>query len=89
MSLGKRVRERTKDLGESEAILEVKVQARTAELEELARNLELKVRQRIKELQERVDELERFRRLTVGRELKMIEMKKRILELEKELKSRK
>jgi len=37
------------------------------------------------ELHAKVDELERFSRLTVGRELKMIELKKRIKELEDKL----
>jgi len=40
--------------------------------------------QRAKEL-ERLGELEAFQRLTVGRELKMIELKKEILELKKEI----
>jgi len=35
-------------------------------------------------LQERIDELERFHKLTVGRELRMIELKGQIKELEKE-----
>ncbi|MBE3136903.1 MAG: PAS domain S-box protein [Thermoplasmata archaeon] len=35
-----------------------------------------------KELKEKIDELERFKKLTVDRELKMIELKKRIKELE-------
>jgi hypothetical protein len=34
---------------------------------------------------ERLAELERFQRLTVGRELKMIELKKEIEELKKEI----
>ena len=34
---------------------------------------------------ERLDELERFQRLTVGRELKMIELKKEIEALRKEI----
>lgn len=40
--------------------------------------------QRTKEL-ERLAELERFQTLTVGRELKMIELKKEIEELKKEI----
>ncbi len=36
-----------------------------------------------KELESKVDEMERFSRLTIGRELKMIELKKRIRKLEK------
>jgi hypothetical protein len=40
--------------------------------------------QRTKEL-ERLSELERFQKLTVGRELKMIELKKEIVELKAKL----
>ncbi len=40
-----------------------------------------------KELKEKVDELERFTRLAVGRELKMVELKKRIKTLEEKLES--
>ena len=39
----------------------------------------------IQEIQKRIDELERFHRLVVGRELKMIELKKEINELAKRL----
>jgi nitrate/nitrite-specific signal transduction histidine kinase len=67
---------------ESKMVLEIKVKARTRELEELAQTLEDKVKERTKELQKKIDELERFRRLTVGRELKMIELKKEIKKLE-------
>jgi len=38
-----------------------------------------------KKLREKIEELERYKRLTVGRELRMIELKKRIRELEEEL----
>jgi len=45
--------------------------------------LEEQVKERTKELQEKVEELERFHRLAVGRELKMIELKKEIEKLKK------
>lgn len=63
---------------ESKEVLEIKVIARTRELQELNKTLEEKVKERTKELQRRLDELERFHRLTVGRELKMIELKKEL-----------
>jgi methyl-accepting chemotaxis protein len=47
-----------------------------------ARDLERKVEERTRDLQAKVGELERFNRLAVGRELRMIELKKRIRELE-------
>lgn len=53
------------------------------EFKALQENLEEKIKERTKELQERVEELEKFHKLTVGRELKMIELKKKIKELEK------
>jgi hypothetical protein len=46
--------------------------------------LKIKVKTRTKEL----EELEKFQKIVVGRELKMIELKKRIEELEKKLKSK-
>ncbi len=76
----------TKDqLEEEKKVLEVRVKARTRELEEMAKNLDAQVKERTKELQERIKQLERFHKLTVGRETKMIELKQRIRQLEKEL----
>ena len=58
--------------------LEKKVLERTAELEGLKNNLEKMVEERTKELEEKVKELERFQGLMVGREIKMIGLKKEI-----------
>lgn len=76
-------------LEEEKEVLEIRVKARTQELEELAQNLEKRVKERTKELEERIEELEKFHRLTVGRELKMVEMKKEIEKLQRELEERK
>ena len=54
-------------------------------LEEYSRTLEKKVKDRTAELEKTNQELEKFNRLAVGRELKMIELKKRIKELEGKL----
>lgn len=60
------------------ADLDQRVKERTAELEQLKANLEQIVMDRTKEMKEKMDELEKFKKLTVGRELKMIELKKEI-----------
>ena len=79
------LRKSKKALEETGKVLEIKVRARTRELQELAQGLEDKVKQRTKELQERIKELEKFRRLTVGRELKMVELKRKIRKMEAQL----
>jgi len=68
-------------LEESKIVLQVKVKARTRELEELAKSLEGKVKIRTRELEKRLSELEKFHKLTVGRELKMMDLKKEIEKL--------
>ena len=77
------------ELEEEKTSLQIKVKARTKELEELTQALDQRVKGRTQELerskeelQERVNELEKFHKLTIGRELKMAELKEKIKELE-------
>ncbi len=72
-------------LEEAKDTLEVRVAARTRELDKLIKTREETIRQRTRELQDRIDELEIVHRLSVGRELKMIELKKEIEKLKTEL----
>jgi len=51
------------------------------------KELEKTVVKRTKELQSKLEELEKFSKLSIGRELKMVELKKRIAELEKNKKN--
>lgn len=53
------------------------------QLEEYSKTLEEKVKSRTEELSEKVQEFEKMNNLMVGREVKMIELKKRISELGK------
>lgn len=53
-----------------------------AEFKKLQTSLEEQVAEKTKELQEKLKALERFTKLTVGRELKMVELKSKIKELE-------
>jgi uncharacterized coiled-coil DUF342 family protein len=79
-------------LEETRDSLEIKVKERTKELKEARNNLQIKVQERTDELQKskdqlqaKLNELERFRKLTMGRELKIIELKQKIKALEKRL----
>ncbi len=65
--------------------LEIRVAARVRELKELADALDQKVKKRTKELRQRLVELEKFQRLMIGREEKMIKLKEEIKEAKKEL----
>lgn len=75
-------------LEEAKNVLEIRVQSRTRELKRLTETLEEKVRERTEEAQKKVEELERFKNLAVGRELKMVELKKEIKKLKEHLKWR-
>ncbi|OGZ18018.1 MAG: hypothetical protein A2V72_02035 [Candidatus Nealsonbacteria bacterium RBG_13_37_56] len=52
------------------------------EIKNLQQGLEEKIQKRTEELRDRIDELEHFREITVGRELRIVELKNRIRELE-------
>tara|TARA_Y100000310_G_C20682803_1_gene817031 strand:+ start:2010 stop:2612 length:603 start_codon:yes stop_codon:yes gene_type:complete len=62
--------------------LEGRVQKRTQQLQELTASLEDKVQQRTHELEEKVGALELFEKLVIRRELKMVELKKEIENLQ-------
>lgn len=68
-------------LEEIEDTIKAKVAANTRELEKMAETREKTIKQRTKELQDRIDELEIIHRLSVGRELKMIELKNEVEKL--------
>jgi len=51
----------------------------------MAEGLEIKVQERTGELQKKVEQLEKTNRLIVGRELKMVDLKKSVRDLEKRL----
>jgi len=76
----------TKELEGAKTSLEIKVKERTEQLKTLAESLEGKVKERTKELQLKIDELEKFQRLTIGREVAMVELKKEIKKIKEELK---
>jgi nitrate/nitrite-specific signal transduction histidine kinase len=82
----KEMKEARERLEEEKLVLEIIVGARTKRLKELTEKLEKEVEERTKELKKRIEELEKFHQLTVGRELKMKELKEEIEKLREELK---
>lgn len=81
-SLQIKVNARTRALAELAASLEKKVKERTRELE--LKNQEIEKRSR--ELEEKIEELNKFHKLSIGREMKMVEMKEKIRLMEEEIK---
>lgn len=79
----KKIREVEIKLKENNLSLERRIHERTDDLVKLKNDLEMVVFERTKELQEKLAELEKFKELTVGRELKMIELKKKLEELKR------
>jgi DNA-binding response OmpR family regulator len=79
------VSERTAELREANEQLQIELTERKRAEESLNRlneELEQRVRERTKELDRRNSELEQVNKVFVGRELKMVELKERIKELE-------
>ena len=66
------------ELEDSRKVLEIRVEARTRELRELTDKQEDIIGERTKELKKKIKELEAFRKVAVGRELKMMELKKQL-----------
>lgn len=91
-NLEQKVEERTRELEkakhaleEANAVLEIKVKARTKELQDLNEDLEKKIKERTKEIEKskkeiekKVLQLEKWYSLTIGRELKMAELKEEL-----------
>jgi len=86
--LEKRVEERTKELRLAKTGLEKKVEERTKELRLAKTGLEKKVEERTRKLKEKLDEVGKFGKMSVGRELRMVDLKNRVKELEKKLKGK-
>lgn len=78
-------REELEKLTSELQITHIRLEASYKGMQELAKSLEEKVKERTKELQKRVNELEKFHKVTVGRELKMVELKKEVKRLNEEL----
>jgi HAMP domain-containing protein len=74
-----------KTMEEERDILEIKVNARTKELNQINEKLEEEVQSRTEQMKKKLVELEKMGKLMVGRELKMIELKKALQEKEEEI----
>jgi HAMP domain-containing protein len=83
--LEEKVKQRTQELEDIKHNLEDKVKERTTELEKAKQDLENKVTARTEELASKLTELERMNKIMIGRELKMLDLKNQIEELQRKL----
>ncbi len=79
------LKERYQENEELKQSLEIRVKARTQELRELSKELDKEVKQKEEELKKKILELENVGREIVKKELRMIELKKLIKNLERRL----
>jgi methyl-accepting chemotaxis protein len=90
--LGAKIEIRSKDEIEELAAafnqMTADLKASRDKIESYSKDLEKEVDSRTKELKEKVDEVEAFNKLAVGRELSMVELKKKVAELEEKLAKR-
>ncbi len=77
-----------KKIEEEKQVLEIKVKARTKLLNELNESLESKVEKRTEDMEKKIKDLEKMSKLMIGRELKMVEMKKEMKKLEEEIENK-
>ncbi len=80
----RRIYNQRQELEETALVLEIRIRAKTRELQEQAGLLREENRLKTDALRRRIDELERFRRMVVGRELKMVELKEKLTQLKKD-----
>ncbi len=77
-----KTRDEIQDLSESFNKMAVDLKKTSTELKKYSVNLEKEVNKKTMGLQDKVSELQKFTKLTIGRELRMIGLKKKIKELE-------
>ncbi len=81
-ALDGKVKERTQELEKTKTELEEKVKKRTEEIQAFNTDLEQRVTERTDELELKMTELQKTNEIMINRELKMIELKDKIKELE-------
>ena len=79
----KKLHQKEYELKQSKDFFKIKVKVRTKELRELNENLDEQVKNKTKELNGRVEELKKINKLMIGREIRMVELKKEIEALKK------